>query len=145
MTNPVEPIKSKVVGLIPVRIMLTNQLFLFNLLFFSAPFQTLYAPKALSPRRPIKALKLPTQSMIQLDLPQISLSISPQLLAGSANAQFGKTQFFLRHPVVYIAKTGIIVWKPVPAAEWNSYRKKERKKRLCPGYTITVGEEISKP
>ena len=38
MTNPVEPIKSKVVGLIPVRIMLTNQLFLFNLLFFSAPF-----------------------------------------------------------------------------------------------------------
>ena len=83
--------------------------------------------------------------MIKLDLPQISLSISPQLLAGSANARFGKTQFFLRHPVVYIAKTGIIVWKPVPAAEWNSYRKKERKKRLCPGYTITVGEEISKP
>ena len=27
-------------------------------------------------------------------------SISPQLAAGSANAQFGKTQFFLRHPVV---------------------------------------------
>ena len=26
-------------------------------------------------------------------------SISPQLAAGSANAQFGKTQFFLRHPV----------------------------------------------
>ena len=43
----------------------------------------------------MKALKLPTQSMIQLDLPQKSLSISPQLLAGSANAQFGKTQFFL--------------------------------------------------
>jgi len=70
-------------------------LFLCNLLFFSAPFQTLYAPKALSAKRPIKALKLQTQSMIQLDLPQISLSISPQSPAGSANAQFGKTQFFL--------------------------------------------------
>ena len=79
--------------------MLRNHLFLCNLLFFSAPFQTLYAPKAVSTKRPIKALKLPTQSMIQLDLPQISLSISPQILAGSANAQFGKTQFFLRHPV----------------------------------------------
>ena len=99
VTNPVEPVKSGVVGLIPVWIMLRNHLFLCNLLFFSAPFQTLYAPKAVSAKRPIKALKLPTQSMIQLDLPQISLSISPQLLAGSANAQFGKTQFFLRHPV----------------------------------------------
>ena len=66
----------------------------------STPFQTMYAPKAVSAKRPIKALKLPTQSMIQLDLPQKSLSISPQLLAGSANAQFGKTQFFMRHPVV---------------------------------------------
>ena len=91
MTNPVEPVKSKVVGLIAVRIMLTNQFFLCNLLFFSAPFQTLYAPKAVSTKRPIKALKLPTQSIMQLDLPQISLSISPQILAGSANAQFGKT------------------------------------------------------
>ena len=108
MTNPVEPIKSKVVGLIPGRIMLTNQLFLFNLLFFSAPFQTLYAHKAVSAKRPIKALKLPTQSMIQLDLPQKSLSISPQLLAGSANAQFGKTQFFLRHPVQVIQVIPVI-------------------------------------
>ena len=99
--NPVEPVKSGVVGLIPVWIMLRNHLFLCNLLFFSAPFQTLYAPKAVSTKRPIKALKLPTQSMIQLDLPQKSLSISPQLLAGSANAQFGKTQFFLRHPVYF--------------------------------------------
>ena len=33
--------------------------------------------------------------MIELDLPPKSLSISPQLLAGSANARFGKTQFFL--------------------------------------------------
>ena len=32
--------------------------------------------------------------MIQLDLPQTLLGISPQLLEGSANAQFGKTQFF---------------------------------------------------
>ena len=99
VTNPVEPVKSGVVGLIPVWIILRNHLFLCNLLFFSAPFQTLYAPKAVSTKRSIKALKLPTQSMIQLDLPQKSLSISPQLLAGSANAQFGKTQFFLRHPV----------------------------------------------
>ena len=94
VTNPVQPVKSGVVGLIPVWIILRNHLFLCNLLFFSAPFQTLYAPKAVSTKRPIKALKLPTQSMIQLDLPQISLSISPQILAGSANAQFGKTQFF---------------------------------------------------
>ena len=74
--------------------MLRNHLFLCNILFFSAPFQTLYAPKAVSAKRPIKALKLPTQSMIQLDLPQKSFSISSQLLAGCANAQFGKTQFF---------------------------------------------------
>ena len=75
--------------------MLRNHLFLCNLLFFSASFQTLYAPKAVSAKRPIKALKLPTKkSMIQLDLPQKSFSISPQLLAGCANAQFGKTQFF---------------------------------------------------
>ena len=78
--------------------MLGNHLFLCSLLFLSAPFQTLYAPKAVSAKRPIKALKLPTQSMIQLDLPQKSLSISPQLLAVSANAQFGKTQFFFETP-----------------------------------------------
>ena len=101
MTNLVEPIKSNVVGLIPVRIMLTNQLLLFNLLFFSAPFQTLYAPKAVSTKCSIKALKLPSQGMIQLDLPQISLSISHKILAGSANAQFGKTQFCFRHPVYF--------------------------------------------
>ena len=46
--------------------------------------------------------------MIQLDLPQKSLSISPQLLAGSANAQFGKTQFFL--DTLYInALCGLII------------------------------------
>ena len=88
MTNPVEPVKSKVVGLIPVRIMLRNHQFLCNLLFFSAPFQTLYAHKAVSAKGPIKALKLPTESMIELDLPPKSLSISPQLLAGSTDAQF---------------------------------------------------------
>ena len=100
VTNPVDPVKSGVVGLIPVWIMLRNHLFLCSLLFLSAPFQTLYAPKAVSAKRPIKALKLSTQSMIQLDLQQKSLSISPQLLAGSVNAQFDKTQSF-RHPVAF--------------------------------------------
>ena len=87
LTSPVEPVKSGVMGLIPVsRLMLRSHLFLCNLLFFSAPFQTLYAPKAVSAKRPTKALKLPSQSMIQLDLPQKSISIFPQFLAGSANA-----------------------------------------------------------
>ena len=109
MTNPVEPIKSKVVGLIPVRIMLTNQLFLFNLLFFSAPFQTLYAPKAVGCIRqaPNKSIEIADSKHDTTGFATKFASISSQLLAVSPNDQFGKIQFFLRHTVPVYNRPGI--------------------------------------
>ena len=74
MTNPVEPVKSGVLlSGIDSSLNYVEKPFVFvQPLVSSAPFQTLYAPKAVSAKRPIKALKLPTQSMIRLDLPQKS-------------------------------------------------------------------------
>ena len=81
LTNPVEPVKSGVVGLIPVRITSRNHLFC-----------------AVSAKCPIKALKLLTQSMLRLNLQQKNHKYFSPITSRICNAQFGKTQFFFETP-----------------------------------------------
>ena len=71
MTNPVEPVKCGVVRLIPVRTMLRN-----------------------------KSIEIADSKHDTTGFATKIMNISPQLLAGTANAEFGKTQFF-RHPVCF--------------------------------------------
>ena len=69
VTNPVESVKSGAVGLIPVRIMLRNHLFLCDPVF-SAPSRPIFPLYPVSAKLPIKELNLPIQSMIRLNLPR---------------------------------------------------------------------------
>ena len=75
--------------------MLTNRLFLCNLLFLNDAFQTLQGCIRQVPNKSIEIADLEHDTT---GFATKIISISPQLLVGSANAQFGKTHFF-RHPV----------------------------------------------
>ena len=97
MTNPVEQVKSEVVGLIPVWILLRNHLFLCNFLFLSAPFQTLYATKAVSAKRPIKALTDSKHDTTGFAT-KINKYFSP-ITSRICKCWIWQNSVFLRHPV----------------------------------------------
>ena len=70
-------------------------------LFLQCPFPV--CPQGCIYKAPNKSFELPTQSMIQLDLPQKSLSISPQLLCSRiCKCSIWQNSVFFRHPVLFL-------------------------------------------
>ena len=114
--NPVEPVKSKTVGLVHVRIMLIDHLYLCNLWYHKLSWLLkIYAMICIC-QTPNKSIEIDNSKRDSTGFATKIASISHQPPAGSANAQFDKTQFFL--DTLYILNTFWLYSDYTLAAFW---------------------------
>ena len=97
--NLVEPVKSRVVGLVNVRIMLINHFYLCGFWYHELSWLLKICVIIRICQTANKSIEIDNSKHDSIGFATKITSISHQPPAGSANAQFNKTQFFLRHPV----------------------------------------------
>ena len=97
--NLVEPVKSRAVGLVHVRIMLINHFYLCGFWYHELSWLLKISVMIRICQTANKSIEIDNSKHDSIGFATKITSISHQPPAGSANAQFDKTQFFLRHPV----------------------------------------------
>ena len=93
--NLVEPVKSRVVGLVNVRIMLINHFYLCGFWYHELSWLLKICVMIRICQTANKSIEIDNSKHDSIGFATKITSISHQPPAGSANAQFDKTQFFL--------------------------------------------------